>query len=68
MKEIPKYLLSAGKLSRLQNQFMSKDLIALFEFEMTQDGISVVSEKHYRLVDPAELSPEDLRAYRNRTE
>lgn len=49
-------------------QFMANDLIALFEFEMTSNGISVASEKHYRLVDPSELSQEDLRNYRNRTE
>jgi hypothetical protein len=49
-------------------QFISDDLIALFELEMTDNGISVASEKHYRLVKPGELSPEDLQKYKNRTD
>lgn len=49
-------------------QFVSDELIAMFELEMTDTGISVVSEKHYRLVDPSELSPEDLQSYRSRAD
>jgi hypothetical protein len=47
-------------------QFMQDDLIALFEFEQSQNGIALVSEKHYRLVPPDELTLEDLSAYRER--
>jgi hypothetical protein len=50
----------------LAAQFMADDLIALFEFEGTESGISISSEKHYRLVSPEELSGEELRQYRNR--
>ena len=44
-------------------QFMEYNLIALFEFEQTKDGIKVSSEKHYRLVRSDELSPEELQSY-----
>ena len=44
-------------------QFMEDNLIALFEFEQTKDGIKVSYEKHYRLVKPEELSPEELQSY-----
>ena len=47
-------------------QFMQDNLIALFEFEESPSGIVLVSEKHYRLVPPDELTPEDLNAYRER--
>ncbi len=44
-------------------QFMEDNVIALFEFEQTKNGIRVSSEKHYRLVKPNELSPEELQSY-----
>jgi len=47
-------------------QFMSEDLIALFEFEKGHSGITVCSEKHYRLVEPDKIQIEDLEAYRRR--
>ncbi len=47
-------------------QFMEKDLIALFEFEQSKDGIKVTSEKHYRLVKPDSLSAEELQSYSKR--
>jgi hypothetical protein len=47
-------------------QFMQDNVIALFEFEESQSGIVLVSEKHYRLVPPDELTAEDLNAYRER--
>jgi hypothetical protein len=47
-------------------QFVQQDLIALFEFENTADGVKVVSEKHYRLVNPEEVTPELLKTYRDR--
>lgn len=44
-------------------QFMGENLIALFELEQSSDGIKVSTEKHYRLVGPDELSPEELQSY-----
>lgn len=44
-------------------QFMSNDVIVLFKFEMTDNGIAVSSEKHYRLVPAEELTPDDLKNY-----
>lgn len=40
---------------------MADDKIALFEFEQTREGIKVSAEKHYKLVPPEELTPEELR-------
>jgi hypothetical protein len=48
-------------------QFMEDNLIALFEFEESQDSIAIASEKHYRLVPPDQLTAEDLQAYRERS-
>lgn len=47
-------------------QFMDDCLIALFEFELCEDGIRVVAEKHYRLVSPESLTTGDLAQYRTR--
>ena len=47
-------------------QFMRKDLIALFEFEVQKGEVRVTSEKHYRLVEPDQMSDADLAAYRSR--
>jgi hypothetical protein len=47
-------------------QFVQQDLIALFEFENTPDGVRVVSERHYRLAKPEEVTPELLKTYRDR--
>lgn len=47
-------------------QFMADDVIALFEFEQTDQGIRVSAEKHYRLARPDELSPEELLSYQAR--
>lgn len=47
-------------------QFMQDNLIALFEIEETKEGIRVTAEKHYRLVSPDELSPEELKTYQTR--
>ncbi len=45
-------------------QFLDDSSIAMFEFVITSDEISVSMEKHYQLVRPAELSPEELSQYR----
>jgi hypothetical protein len=49
-------------------QFMGDDLIALFEFEQTTDGVKLVIEKHYRLVKPEDISQAELENYRIRQE
>jgi hypothetical protein len=48
-------------------QFMREDVIALFELEESENGFGIVSEKHYRLVPPEEVTDADLAAYRART-
>lgn len=47
-------------------QFASNGSIVLFEFEKTNNEISIVSEKHYRLVKPEDLSKDELENYSNR--
>ncbi len=48
-------------------QFIAGDVIALFEFEQGTDGVSISSEKHYKLVAPDEISEADLKNYQQRT-
>ncbi len=48
-------------------QFTHDDVIALFAFQKVDDEVKVLMERHYRLVDADELTPEDLAAYRQRT-
>jgi hypothetical protein len=48
-------------------QFLVDDVIALFAFEQTDNGVAVSTEKHHRLTSPDELSAEELAAYRKRT-
>jgi hypothetical protein len=45
-------------------QFIGEHRIALFDFEESDDGVAIRSEKHYRLVPEAEVSAEDLARYR----
>ncbi len=47
-------------------QFISDDFIALFAFELGENGVALAREKHYRLVPPDNFSPEDLQQYRKR--
>jgi hypothetical protein len=57
----------AGLICRpIAAQFMDDSLIALFEFEQAQDRVSIVREKHYRLVPSESISSGDLESYRNR--
>jgi hypothetical protein len=44
-------------------QFISDNVIALFEFEIQSDSLKIVVEKHYKLVPPDEINPEDLKNY-----
>ncbi|MGH7976477.1 MAG: endonuclease [Limisphaerales bacterium] len=48
-------------------QFIAGDIITLFEFEQGSSGVSISSEKHYKLVPPKEISEADLKNYRQRT-
>ena len=45
-------------------QFMRDDVIALFEFEVTDGQVTIRDEKHYRLVASDDLTPEELAQYR----
>lgn len=47
-------------------QFMDDNLIALFEFEQTKEGVKVSAEKHYHLVRPEDLPLEELESYQVR--
>jgi len=47
-------------------QFMATDLIALFEFEQSNQDVRILNEKHYRLVQSDDLSAEELGSYRLR--
>jgi len=49
----------------ISTQFMEDDLIAIFELTVQDEQVRLVSEKHYRLVPSADISPEDLSLYRN---
>jgi hypothetical protein len=44
-------------------QFMAESVIALFEFQDTEEGLKITREKHYRLVPPDEITSEDLKRY-----
>ncbi|MCI0490038.1 MAG: endonuclease [Blastocatellia bacterium] len=48
-------------------QFLEDNLIVLFEFEEGEKGVTISSERHYRLVPPDEVTPDDLKNYRSRT-
>ena len=45
-------------------QFVDENVIAMFEFEETDKGIGVSTERHYRLVSPEEMTERDLEEYR----
>jgi len=47
-------------------QFVSGDLIALFELEADGDTVRIVDEKHYRLVPGDQITQADLRTYASR--
>src|SRR5262249_40549039 len=50
----------------LAAQFMGAGLIALFAFEMAEQGIALTAEQHYRLVAPFDVTSVDLDEYRRR--
>ncbi len=45
-------------------QFMADDVIALFEFVLTAEGVALRDERHYQLVLPEDITAADLAAYR----
>ena len=47
-------------------QMRENDTIALFEFEIQDNEVKIVSERHYQLVEPDRVIDEDLRQYRRR--
>jgi hypothetical protein len=49
-------------------QFARRDVIALLEFEQTEEGVQLSSEKHYQLVRPEDLTPDELQLYQHRSE
>ena len=48
-------------------QSMKEDLIALLELEQSVSGVGISSEKHYLLVEPSNLSVEELAKYATRS-
>lgn len=46
-------------------QFVENDLVALFEFQMSEGQVSIKEERHYRLVPNDDLTDEELVAYRS---
>ncbi len=46
-------------------QFDADNVIVLFEFRETGDGIVIAQERHYQLTPEKELTDEDLRGYRD---
>lgn len=44
-------------------QFISKDLIALFELALSGDEVRIVEERHYKLVPADQISAADLSSY-----
>ncbi|MFA7173125.1 MAG: DNA cytosine methyltransferase [Kiritimatiellia bacterium] len=47
-------------------QFISSDLIALFELTLEDGMVRIVDEKHYKLVSSNEISSDDLHEYASR--
>ncbi len=47
-------------------QFLSDNLIALFELTLDDDVIGIVEEKHYRLVPADQITTDDLKKYSSR--
>lgn len=48
-------------------QFMEHSVIALFEFQESNNQITIAREHHYSLVAPEELAPGELASYREAT-
>ena len=44
-------------------QFVTRDIVAMFEFAIEEQRIVKVNERHYKIVEATEISGDDLRAY-----
>jgi hypothetical protein len=44
-------------------QFISDDLIALFELGLSEQEVRILEERHYKLVPADQISSDDLRSY-----
>jgi len=47
----------------IASQFMSDNVIAIFEFKLVDDEIKKVAEKHYKLVEYSDLSLDEIKNY-----
>ena len=47
-------------------QFMTDDVIALFELALEGHDVKLVEEKHYKLVPADQIGPDDLKHYAKR--
>lgn len=45
-------------------QFVTRDIVAMFEFTIEDERIVKVNERHYKIVDATEINMDDLQAYR----
>jgi hypothetical protein len=52
----------------IATKFAAGDLIVLFSFEATPEGVRKSAERHYRLVPRTDIDDDDLRRYRERPE
>ena len=50
----------------ISTQFITSDLIAVFELDLDEDQIKIVHEKHYRLVPANKITENDLKKYASR--
>ena len=50
----------------LGTQFIDDQTVAIFEFELSDGAVRVAAERHYQLVEPDELTDDDLLTYRRR--
>lgn len=44
-------------------QFVTRDIVAMFEFAIEEQRIVKVNERHYKIVEATEITGDDLRAY-----
>jgi len=58
----PRYAMSVPR--PVSAQFMENDTIALFELSFDGDDVSIVQERHYKLVESKDISQKELRTYR----
>lgn len=47
----------------IASQFMSDNVIAIFELKLIDNEIKKVAEKHYKLVEYSDLSPDEIKMY-----